>query len=505
MILKPGGFAIWDAIKNHMDGMIKEYEVQNAYFPLLLPVSYLNKEAKHVEGFAKECAVVTHHRLKSIIDDETNEVLGVVPDPDAQLGEPLVIRPTSETIIWDAFHRWIHSHRDLPLLTNQWANVVRWEMKTRPFLRTSEFLWQEGHTAHATEQEAIEFSRRMQDMYEEFIQDILAIPVIPGEKSACERFAGADITFTCEAMMGNGWALQAATSHFLGQHFSKAFDVQYQTQDGKREYVWSTSWGSSTRLIGGVIMCHGDDKGIVLPPAIAQHQVTIVPIFSKKDTEEEKRAVLEYAARLQSSLRSCSTKWGRLRVTVDKNTESSPGQRFYDLERKGIPLRIEIGKREIESERVSVKLRTGNKRMELPSEGLGTNVVGLLHSMQQELLSSARQRLDENLFCIERFEEMLEHPAFVANNKDFGADEESFSNRAPVNIPSNNGDKDTAIPIAPMFLAPWHADPEMEKRVKAETKYTIRCYPRLMQQVQGKTCMISGRPATHIALFARAF
>jgi prolyl-tRNA synthetase len=386
MILKPRGYALWEAIKQRLDGDIKRTGHANAYFPMLLPLSFLSREAAHVEGFAQECAVVTHHRVRkapgapvadvsSAGEEPAGQTTVLEPDPYSKLQEPLVIRPTSETIIWDAYRRWISTHKDLPLLLNQWANVMRWEMRTRPFLRTSEFLWQEGHTAHATEEEAVAEANKMARVYRDFLQTFLAVPVVLGHKSQAEKFAGANETMTCEAMMGNGWALQAATSHFLGTNFAKAFDVQYTDAQGNRKLVWATSWGASTRMIGAVIMSHGDDNGLVLPPTIAPVQVGIIPIVGGATTsDEDEKALMAYTLDVADTLRgrksspsesaplsifapSSAPTTHSLRVSVDEDLRTPPGARFYALERSGCPLRIEIGKKDMAAGVVTVKPR----------------------------------------------------------------------------------------------------------------------------------------------------
>jgi prolyl-tRNA synthetase len=351
--LKPGGFGIWENIKDALDLRIKARGARNAYFPLLVPASFISREAQHIEGFAKECAVVTHSRL--VTGTDSTGSVNVVPDPESLLHEPLVIRPTSETLIWDAFSRWIVSHRDLPLIINQWANVVRWELRTRPFLRSAEFLWQEGHTAHATETEARAYAWAMAAMYREFCRDVLALPSVIGCKSQSERFAGANETFTCEAMMQNGWALQSATSHFLGQTFSKAFGVQYMTESGSKLQPWGTSWGASTRLIGAVIMAHSDDTGLVLPPIVAPIQVVVVPLLPRSSSGGTLAAdsVMSAANGIVESLRGAG-----LRVELCRDVQEHPGSRFFSWERRGVPLRIELGARELATNSVSVAKRT---------------------------------------------------------------------------------------------------------------------------------------------------
>ncbi len=454
MVLRPHGFAVWDLMKGELDQRFKDTGHVNAYFPLLIPVSFLSKEAEHVEGFAKECAVVTHHRLRAA------EGGGVEPDPTARLEEPLVIRPTSETIIWHMYGKWIQSHRDLPILINQWANIVRWEMKTRPFLRTAEFLWQEGHTAHATAAEAVDETKKMLGVYAEFAETILACPVIPGVKSASERFAGAVDTMCIEAMMQNGWALQAGTSHFLGQNFAKAFDVTFTGESGVREHVWATSWGVSTRLVGAVIMTHSDDTGLVLPPAIAPIQVVITPIWKG---EGEKAAVVAFAEQVAAALKG-------LRVKVDARDQLKPGAKYFEWERKGVPLRLEIGPRDVAQNSVFAAPRTGGGKFGIPvGDGLRAAVDAKLAEIQATLLARARERMAARTFRVQSYDE------FKAR-----LDEGGF------------------------FLVNWRDDAEAEAKIKEETKATIRCYP-LDGQAPDGPCFYSGRPATHVALFARAY
>lgn len=556
VILKPNGYAIWEAIRTELDTRIRAAGAVNAYFPLLLPVSFFSREAAHVEGFAKECAVVTHHRLrvasKPALDGSSNQSAHLEPDPTAELGEPLVIRPTSETVIWDAFSRWIKSHRDLPLVLNQWANVVRWEMRTRPFLRTSEFLWQEGHTAHASESEALLLAGRMQDMYAELCETVLAMPVIKGPKSASERFAGADATLTCEAMMPNGWALQSATSHFLGRNFARAFDVRYTAATGEREYVWATSWGASTRLIGGTIMAHSDDVGLVLPPAVAPVQVVVVLIPG--GTADAKAAVLAAGEALRAQLSSAG-----LRVAVDSEVGSSLGSRLYHWERRGVPLRLEVGPRDVQAGVAILKDRLGGPKVQVPlpsvtngAAPLAAAVKDALASVHARLLAAARARLEANIHPITSYKSLRDHAAAVTASGRGGVPEEDEQGAnapktgevAPAGgaAPKGGPASSSSVYSPPwrMFLAPWRDDPEAEAAVKAETKYTIRCFPtaeqgRLVPGGAGATpgedvfidpgvgpsggimspatpdggdwgaCFYSGKPATHVALFARAF
>ena len=458
MVFKPHGYAIWEAIRDDLDRRFKETGHTNAYFPLFIPQSFLSREAEHVEGFAKECAIVTHHRLRAA------EGGGVEPDPTAKLEEPLIVRPTSETIIWHMYGRWINSWRDLPLLINQWANVVRWEMRTRPFLRTSEFLWQEGHTAHATRDEAVEEAERMLGVYRDFCHETLAMPVITGVKTASERFAGAVDTYCIEALMQNGWALQAGTSHFLGQNFARAFDVTFQNAEGERELVWATSWGVSTRLIGGAIMTHSDDTGLVLPPRIAPIQVVIVPIWKGDD---QKASVIAFANAAADALR------GRVRVKVDDRDSMKPGAKYYEWERKGVPLRLEVGPRDVAKGSVFCARRTGGPKFGLSVDAaFADEVAARLDEIQAELFDRACAYRDARTLPVASYDELKERMT----------DQPGF------------------------FLASWADDPEAEAAIKADCRATIRCYPLDGQDaVQGRTCFYSGKPATHMALFARAY
>jgi len=469
MVLRPNGFALWEGIQSDLDRRFKETGHRNAYFPLFIPLSFLSKEAEHVEGFAKECAVVTHHRLRSTMVDGKP---AVQPDPDSQLEEPLIVRPTSETIIWHMYKNWIDSHRDLPLLYNQWANVVRWELRTRPFLRTAEFLWQEGHTAHASKEEAVAEAEQMLQVYVDFCRETLAIPVIPGVKTASERFAGAVDTYTIEAMMQNGWALQAGTSHFLGQNFAKAFDVTFQDVDGERKHVWATSWGVSTRLIGALIMAHSDDTGLIAPPAIAPTQVVIVPIARK---EHERAEVLAYAEGVRKTLAP------HFRVELDDRDKMKPGAKYFEWERKGTPLRLEIGPRDMEKGSVFAAPRFGEGgKFGIPLDTLVETVTNTLESMQAALLERAETMRNEALYTCTDYEE------FKTRLKEDGG----------------------------FYLVPWCDDAEAEAVIKTETKATIRCYPLVLPEAQaaetadwvGKLpCFKTGRPSTHVALFARAY
>lgn len=467
MVIKPWGMSIWDLTRDELDKRIKGTGAENAYFPLLIPQSFLSKEADHVDGFAKECAVVTHHRLLATEND------GVIPDPDAQLEEPLIVRPTSETIIWHMFSKWINSYRDLPVKMNQWANVLRWEMRTRPFLRSAEFLWQEGHTAHATRDEALETAEEMLEVYADVVETMLAVPVVKGAKSATERFAGADETLTIEALMPNGWALQSGTSHFLGQNFARAFDVYFQSKEaGKRELVWATSWGVSTRLLGALVMTHSDDSGLVLPPNVAPVQVVIVPVAANKP--EQKQVVDEAIDTVVDKLSALG-----VRTKVDDREYLRPGPKFFEWEKKGVPLRIDIGPRDATNrEFVLVSRLTGEKvTFDLDSESLGEDIAGRLRDMQNALYEKAKKRLEENTHRVDNYDEM----------------------KTRVLEDARPG----------FFVVPWCDDAANEEQIKTDCKATIRCYPTdLQHEVHGdeeKLCFYSGKPATHIALFARAF
>jgi len=454
MVIKPHGFAIWEAIKAQLDQMFKDTGHVNAYFPLLIPKSYLSREAEHVDGFAKECAVVTHHRL---MNDPNGT--GVVVDPEARLTEELIIRPTSETIIWDTYKNWISSYRDLPLLINQWANVMRWEMRTRPFLRTAEFLWQEGHTAHATESEAKEEALSMHDVYATFCEEYMAMPVIRGEKTANERFAGAVNTYTIEALMQDGKALQAGTSHFLGQNFAKAFDVKYSNKENKEEYVWATSWGVSTRLIGGLIMTHSDDDGLVLPPKLAPQQVAIVPI--PKPLPE----IMEVADRVAAGLRAKG-----IRVVIDDDDQKRPGFKFAEYELKGIPVRLGIGKRDLEKGVIEVARRDTKEKTQVPIDQITDHVVSLLDMIQHDLRAAAQKRMDDNITRVDDMDSFKE----IINNKGGFA------------------------------YAHWDGTTETEKAIKELTKATIRCIP-LDDDVESGSCILTGSPSVRRVLFAKNY
>ena len=456
MVIKPYGYAIWEKMQHELDRMFKETGHQNAYFPLLIPKSFLSREADHVEGFAKECAVVTHYRLKNSPDGS-----GVVVDPAARLEEELIIRPTSETIIWNTYRNWIHSYRDLPILINQWANVFRWEMRTRMFLRTAEFLWQEGHTAHATEQEAWEEARRMLDVYADFAENFMAVPVIKGVKSANERFAGAIETFTIEAMMQDGKALQSGTSHFLGQNFAKAFDVTYVNKDNKPEYVWATSWGVSTRLMGALIMTHSDDNGLVLPPHLAPIQVVIVPIYKNSEQLAEISAVVEPIVKQLRAL--------GISVKYDDAENKRPGFKFADYEVKGVPVRLAIGARDIENGTVEVMRRDTLEKHVAPLEGIAEYVKNLLEEIQANIYHKALDRRASMTRTVETYEEFKKE-----------------------------------IEKGGFILAHWDGTTETEEKIKEETKATIRCIPFDGDTTPG-VCMVTGKPSARRVIFARNY
>lgn len=454
MVIKPHGFAVWELMRDALDAMFKRTGHVNAYFPLLIPKSFLSKEAQHVDGFAKECAVVTHHRL---MNDPNGG--GVVVDPAARLEEELIIRPTSETIIWDTYRDWIQSYRDLPLLINQWANVMRWEMRTRPFLRTAEFLWQEGHTAHATQQEAVEETLRMLDVYADFAENFMAMPVIKGVKTANERFAGAEDTYCIEALMQDGKALQAGTSHFLGQNFAKAFDVTFLSKENQREHVWATSWGVSTRLVGGLIMTHSDDEGLVLPPKLAPIQVVIVPIPTPQPE------INEVAEKIIRELRD-------LNITVKYDTDDTKraGFKFAEYELRGMPVRIAIGKRDIENNVAEVARRDTREKTSMSLDGIGHSVKQLLDDIQQNLYNRAKQYRDEHITRVDSFDEFMD----VLENK------------------------------TGFISAHWDGTSETEELIKEKTKATIRCIPLNNPQEDG-VCVLTGKPSTQRVLFAKAY
>lgn len=456
MVIKPYGYAIWEKMQRQLDDMFKETGHQNAYFPLLIPKSFLSREADHVEGFAKECAVVTHYRLKNDLDGN-----GVVVDPAARLEEELIIRPTSETIIWNTYKNWIHSYRDLPILVNQWANVFRWEMRTRMFLRTAEFLWQEGHTAHATKEEAEAEAIKMLNVYGEFAENYMAVPVVKGVKSPNERFAGALDTYTIEAMMQDGKALQSGTSHFLGQNFAKAFDVTFMNKENKPEYVWATSWGVSTRLMGALIMTHSDDNGLVLPPKLAPIQVVIVPIYKN---DEGLKAISEKVEPLLKELRSKGVS-----VKYDDADNRRPGFKFADYEVKGVPVRLAIGQRDLEEGTVEIMRRDTLEKETVKFDGIVDEIVRLLDEIQRNLFAKAlKMREDKTTTAdtYEEFKEKIENGGFI--------------------------------------LAHWDGTPETEERIKEETKATIRCIPFDGDKTPG-VCMVTGKPSAQRVVFARSY
>jgi len=456
MIIKPYGYAIWEKIKEQLDTMFKETGHQNAYFPLFIPKSYLSKEADHVEGFAKECAVVTHYRLKNAEDGS-----GVVVDPDAKLEEELIVRPTSETIIWNTYKKWIQSYRDLPILVNQWANVVRWEMRTRLFLRTSEFLWQEGHTAHATKDEAVKETEKMLDVYASFVEQYMAIPVLKGFKTANERFAGAEETYCIEALMQDGKALQAGTSHFLGQNFAKAFDVTFADKNGKQNHVWATSWGVSTRLMGALIMTHSDDYGLVLPPKLAPIQVVIVPIYKNADQLAQ---ISEFAYSLTSELRESG-----VTVKFDDDDNKKPGWKFAEYEMKGVPLRIAVGPRDMENKTVELARRDTLTKEIVSQSAIPKTIISLLSTIQDDLFSKSKSFLNDNTSSADSIQEMID----ILDNK--GGFVEAF----------------------------WDGESDSELKIKELTKATIRCIPLSINET-GK-CILTGKDDSVKVVFARAY
>jgi len=456
MVIKPYGYAIWEKMQAELDRMFKATGHVNAYFPLFIPKSYLNKEAAHVEGFAKECAVVTHYRLKNAEDGS-----GLVVDPDAKLEEELIVRPTSETIIWDTYRKWIQSYRDLPILVNQWANVVRWEMRTRLFLRTTEFLWQEGHTAHATKKEAIEETEQMIGIYADFAERFMAMPVIQGIKSDNERFAGAEETYCIEALMQDGKALQAGTSHFLGQNFAKAFDVKYATKEGKQEYVWATSWGVSTRLMGALIMTHSDDHGLVLPPKLAPFQVVIVPIYKG---DEQLEQVSEVALKVKEALEEKA-----ISVKFDNRDTHKPGWKFAEYELKGVPLRLALGARDLENGTIEIARRDTLEKETYQITDIENKVEHLLEQIQDNLYKKALTYREEKTFKAEskeEFKKLIKQGGFV--------------------------------------YAHWDGTSEIEELIKQETKATIRCIP-LDEKKESGVCLFSGNPSDKMVLFAKAY
>ncbi|OGJ50585.1 proline--tRNA ligase [Candidatus Peregrinibacteria bacterium RIFOXYB2_FULL_32_7] len=457
MIIKPYGFAIWEKIKEILDKKFKETGHSNAYFPLLIPKSFFCKEASHVEGFAKECAVVTHYRLKAI-----NGGKDIIVDPEAKLEEELIIRPTSETIIWNTYKSWIQSYRDLPILINQWANIVRWEMRTRLFLRTAEFLWQEGHTAHATAQEAIEETKKMLEVYRDFAENYMAMPVIKGEKTENERFAGAINTYCIEALMQDGKALQSGTSHFLGQNFAKAFDVKFINKEGKEEYVFATSWGVSTRLMGALIMTHSDDDGLILPPKLAPIQVVIVPIFK---SEEEFQKISKKALEIKEILEKQN-----ISVQFDNDDTKKPGFKFAEHEMKGVPIRIAIGQRDLEKNVVEVARRDTKEKTFIAIEELDTQIPKLLNEIQDNLFQKALKFREENTTKVETYDEFKK----VLEGK------------------------------GGFILAHFDGTTETEQKIQEETKATIRCIPLENKQEEGK-CIYSGKSSKQRVIFARAY
>jgi prolyl-tRNA synthetase len=457
MVIKPHGYALWEHMRDALDRMFKDTGHVNAYFPLLIPKSFMSREAAHVEGFAKECAVVTHYRLKTDPDSG-----GVIVDPDAKLEEELIIRPTSETIIWNTYKDWIQSHRDLPLLINQWCNVVRWEMRTRLFLRTAEFLWQEGHTAHATREEAIEEAERMLEVYATFAEQFMALPVIRGVKTPGERFAGAEETYCIEGLMQDGKALQAGTSHFLGQNFAKAFDVKFTNKENKLEYVWATSWGVSTRLVGAVVMAHGDDEGLILPPRIAPLQVVIIPIFKG---DEQKKQIDEKVKEIITALKELG-----VRVKYDDNDNSRPGWKFAEYEKMGVPVRVAIGARDLEQHVAEIARRDTREKRSVSLDGIAQYAASLLEEIQDNLYTKAKKYRDEHISQAENWEEfeklLDEKGGFVS--------------------------------------AHWDGTAETEALIKEKTKATIRCIP-LNNQLEDGRCVLTGKASIQRVLFARAY
>lgn len=458
MVIKPYGYALWENMKDQLDRMFKETGHVNAYFPLFVPKSLFEAEEKNAEGFAKECAVVTHYRLKN----DPNNKGKLIVDPEAKLEEELVIRPTSEAIIWNTYKSWIQSYRDLPILVNQWANVVRWEMRTRLFLRTAEFLWQEGHTAHATKEEAVEETKKMLDVYANFVEEYMAVPVIKGVKTANERFAGAEDTYCIEALMQDGKALQAGTSHFLGQNFAKAFDVQFLNKENKQEYVWATSWGVSTRLIGALIMAHSDDQGLIMPPRIAPLQVVIVPIYKG---EESKPVIDDKVAVLVKELKALG-----ISVKYDNSYNARPGWKFAEYELKGVPVRVALGLRDIENNVVELARRDTKEKSSVSMDGLAAHIKNLLEEIQQNIFNRALAFRNENVREANSWDEFVD----LLDNK------------------------------AGFVSAHWDGTPETEEKIKEQTKATIRCIPLDNKQEEGK-CILTGNPSTQRVLFARAY
>ncbi len=456
MVIKPYGYAIWEKMQAQLDKMFKETGHVNAYFPLFIPKSFFSKEASHVEGFAKECAVVTHYRLKN---DEENG--GIIVDPEAKLEEELIIRPTSETIIWNTYRNWIHSYRDLPILINQWANVVRWEMRTRLFLRTAEFLWQEGHTAHETMQEAIEETEKIINVYADFVENYMAVPVIKGIKSANERFAGALETYSIEALMQDGKALQSGTSHFLGQNFAKAFDVKFSSKEGKEEYVWATSWGVSTRLMGALVMAHSDDNGLVLPPKLAPYQVVIVPIYQKT---EQLAVISEKVKEITAKLKAKG-----ISVKYDDSDNKKPGWKFAEYELKGVPVRLAMGPRDLENGTVEIARRDTLQKNVVSLTGVEDYIENLLEDIQNNIFAKALDFRAKNTIKVDTWDEFKE-----------------------------------ALKKGGFIMAHWDGTSETEEMIKAETKATIRCLPLEYEEEDG-ICIYSGKPSKRRVIFALAY
>ena len=457
MVIKPYGYAIWEKMQAELDRMFKETGHENAYFPIFIPKSYFSKEASHVDGFAKECAVVTHYRLRNAKDGS-----GIEVDPDAKLEEELIVRPTSETIIWDTYRKWVQSYRDLPLLINQWANVVRWEMRTRLFLRTTEFLWQEGHTAHATKKEAVAEAEQMINVYVEFVENYMAVPVIKGVKTESERFAGAIETYCIEALMQDGKALQAGTSHFLGQNFAKAFDVKFTDKEGKQDYVWATSWGVSTRLMGALVMTHSDDNGLVLPPKLAPYQVVIIPIYRN---DEQLAEASKVANQLMTELRAQG-----ITVKFDNRDTHKPGWKFNEYELKGVPVRIAIGPKDVENGTVEVARRDTLSKELIKTEEATEKIVALMVEIQENLYTKAANFRNETTTTVATYDEFKK----VLETK------------------------------GGFILAHWDGTKETEDRIKKETKATIRCIP-LDDDTEPGNCMVTGNPSTRKVLFAKAY
>ncbi|MDG1841054.1 MAG: proline--tRNA ligase [Crocinitomicaceae bacterium] len=456
MVIKPYGYAIWEKMKNQLDIMFKETGHSNAYFPLFIPKSYLSKEASHVDGFAKECAVVTHYRLKNAEDGS-----GVVVDPDAKLEEELIVRPTSETIIWNSYKNWIQSYRDLPLLINQWANVVRWEMRTRLFLRTAEFLWQEGHTAHATKQEAIEETEKILHLYADFVESYMATPVLKGTKTEAERFAGAEETYCIEALMQDGKALQAGTSHFLAQNFAKAFDVKFADKEGKLEYVWATSWGVSTRLMGALIMTHSDDQGLVLPPKIAPLQVVAIPIYKNEDQLNE---ICKHFKALENKLKALGVSF-----KLDDDDNRRPGWKFAEYESKGVPIRLAMGPRDLENGKVELARRDTRTKEIFDFNGIETYIKSLLTEIQESLFNRALEHRTTNTHLVDSYEDFKKQ-----------------------------------IKKGGFFMAHWDGTKETELLIKEQTQATIRCIPYNAPEETGK-CMVTGKESKRRVVFAKAY